>query len=1103
MQLINDFSFKEQATNNYKEVEGPTLSGKEATSEAENGDGDDASGQASTEDGVNRAVRSSEEGIWLCSICKQSGRMSHHLRSSEECLKQLRAQTKYQFKGAERSEIFITKFCLANGVCPNALCTDVLHSSIPRPCFDWWMSNGWQYMGWRGSKEEADVNIIKEKIREFTKYHKKKVRSTEEQRETISSTTVQESQVRCSKCSEEGDLIQHLVISSQCRKAYVNKFLSGEELDVRNSVFQLGIVLNMCVRFDCAEKTNFTYLGPHLKNNSECLLFYQNEGVYLSIPNWKKDTSPALISKMIAQLRRKIAASKEKERACGSVNLKKELSQLFTHVCCCCGAMGPSLGEEFSLKVGCADEYADPAWYCSHCSESSLEYSEFKQQLQEKTERLKGARGSLSSDVEVSRCLASGRLILTPVCLLPEDGQSIPQFAPSLSTQVLVPYDTSALREIKGWVEEIFPDKDEIQVCVQELMRRPIIANFGATVSCLYRGVLANVRQTMGKVLFGLSKVTRGEILSLNPPRTSARKTGPNLEQTMGSAMRDRLGWSFNCEEQKMMDSEARCNVNGQVRIYIRGTILRKFEDEDLLRILLIGCQAFVNPNIKTTEELLSDPNFETFFISMTPVVLTFIRNKVALFVKHIVIPNFEHHDLQLLVDDSELLVEIHGYVYAKQYEEANKILAANPQLESNIELIDHVEREEQCLPTTTLNWEKLSAAYNLGEIPAKAIIQVAKRCQVGNTVWPLSMLNLRTSCSWQITEKEKALRARAVELSHERGADEDVAEAIIEIAQVLHDEGLFEELASEEIDSDVRRSIRRRLVELCPNLPIESINALQWYHTLLMRTGGRNRWTLKRGCGDTLVKPYSPLLLEALQQEVEVEVVIGRGHLEPERRTDLELLSGASTASSAWKRISILKFLHGVSKYQEPASQSTVAVIVSQEEGLTFSEATEKDEECDKVFFNSLNEGFVVNNGDLRKQYPLRPAAVEELTFAQFAVNFYTKKARQPATFDSVTGVGADSEELIVGGEFKVPMAMRLSNQVILKKRIGKSKPVPLLLSSNYLDSYGERLLFGAWRSLDDVHVKQSDADKERLRRNRLELFPYAVFPGCDDVQQ
>ena len=1095
MQLyINDFSFKEQATDSNNEAGGPGLSRIDAAAGVEKGDGVDESGQEGAEDESDGAGQSQESGIFQCSICGQSVRIGNHLRSSEECLKHLKAQTRYQFKGAENDEVFITKFCLFEGICPNVSCNDISHSSIPRPCFEWWMSNGWQCMGWRGAKEKADVHTIKEKIREFTKYHKKKVRGVEKAKETSSSIPPQENRNKCSSCSEEGDLIQHLVTSSQCRRAYVKNFLAEEEVDVRKSVFELGIVLGMCVRYDCGEKTNFTYLGPHLKNNSDCLHFYQNEGVFLSIPNWKKDTSPAVISKMIAQIKRNIT---------GRSTMKHELSQLLAHVCCKCGAFGPSLGEEFSLKEGCADEYADHDWYCSHCSETSLGYSEFKQQLQEKTERLKGARGSPSSDVTVSRCLSSGRPVVTPVCLLSEDSQRLPQFAPCLSTHILVPYDASALREIKGWVEEIFPDKDEIQVCVQELMRRPIIANFGATVSCLYRGVLANVRQTMGKVLFGLSKVTRGEILSLNPPRTSARKTGPNLEQTMGSAMRDRLGWSFNCEEQKMMDSEARCNVNGQVRIYIRGTILRKFEDEDLLRILLIGCQAFVNPNIKTTEELLSDPNFETFFISMTPVVLTFIRNKVALFVKHIVIPNFEHHDLQLLVDDSELLVEIHGYVYAKQYEEANKILAANPQLESNIELIDHVEREEQCLPTTTLNWEKLSAAYNLGEIPAKAIIQVAKRCQVGNTVWPLSMLNLWTSCSWQITEKEKALRARAVELSHERGADEDVAEAIIEIAQVLHDEGLFEELASEEIDSDVRRSIRRRLVELCPNLPIESINALQWYHTLLMRTGGRNRWTLKRGCGDTLVKPYSPLLLEALQQEVEVEVVIGRGHLEPERRTDLELLSGASTASSAWKRISILKFLHGVSKYQEPASQSTVAVIVSQEEGLTFSEATEKDEECDKVFFNSLNEGFVVNNGDLRKQYPLRPAAVEELTFAQFAVNFYTKKARQPATFDPVTGVGADSEELIVGGEFKVPMAMRLSNQVILKKRIGKSKPVPLLLSSNYLDSYGERLLFGAWRSLDDVHVNQSDADKERLRRNRLELFPYAVFPGCDDVQQ
>ena len=582
------------------------------------------------------------------------------------------------------------------------------------------------------------------------------------------------------------------------------------------------------------------------------------------------------------------------------------------------------------MKGGCADDNDEFDWYCSHCSVNSLDYAEVKEQLEEKTERLRRARSSPSNPVKITRCLASGRPIVTPVCLLPEDSPSIPQFAPCLSTLVAVPHDASALREIKQLVEETVQDKNELQLCVQELMRRPIITNFEATVSCLYRGVLANVRQTMGEIFFRLSKVTRGEILSLNPPRTSARKAGSNIEQTMGSAMRDRLGWSFNCEQQKIMNSEARCNVNGQVRIYMRGTILKKFEDENLLRILLVGCQAFVNPNIKTTEELLSDQSIETFFTSMSPIVLTFIRNKASLFVKHIVAPNFENYDLQLHVDDTELHVVIHGYVYAKQYEEVNKILAANPQLWSDIEVIDHVAKEDQCLPTTTLNWEKLSAVYNFGEIKAKQIVEAAKRFQVGEAICPVSMLHLWTPGQMQTTEREKALRARAEELSHERSAGEDVVDAILEITAVLHEEeGLFEELVSEELDSDVRRSIRRRLVELCPDLPSSSINALQWYHTLLVRTGGKNRWTLKRGCGETLVRPYYPLILEALQQEVEVEVVIGTRHLEPERRNDLELPSDARTESFAWKEISILKFLHGISKYQEPASQSTVAVIV------------------------------------------------------------------------------------------------------------------------------------------------------------------------------
>ena len=270
-------------------------------------------------------------------------------------------------------------------------------------------------------------------------------------------------------------------------------------------------------------------------------------------------------------------------------------------------------------------------------------------------------------------------------------------------------------------------------------------------------------------------------------------------------------------------------------------------------------------------------------------------------------------------------------------------------------------------MPTATLDWEKLAATYDIGEIQAKESVQHVHRYQEGDVVYPLSMLNLWTPSEWQATVQEKILRARAEELSREREAGEDVADAIIDITLVLQQEGLFEEMASEDVGSEVRQNIRKRLIELRPDFPSHSINALQWFHTLLVKTGASNQWTLKRECGETLVKPYHPLFLDGLLQGVEVKVVIGTEYHERERRSDLDQPVDANISGSAWKKISILRFLHGMCMSEGFASQSTVSVIVGQEEELTFSQATEKDEECDEVYYNSLEEGFVVNNGDVR----------------------------------------------------------------------------------------------------------------------------------------
>ena len=72
----------------------------------------------------------------------------------------------------------------------------------------------------------------------------------------------------------------------------------------------------------------------------------------------------------------------------------------------------------------------------------------------------------------------------------------------------------------------------------------------------------------------------------------------------------------------------------------------------------------------------------------------------------------------------------------------------------------------------------------------------------------------------------------------------------------------------------------------------------------------------------------------------------------------------------------------------------------------------------------------------------------------------------------------------------------MKLSNEVIMKKRSERSRPVPVLQHHNTLNSYGERLLFRPWRSLEELAEEQSDQDKEIQQQNRLQMFPMGIFP-------
>ena len=391
---------------------------------------------------------------------------------------------------------------------------------------------------------------------------------------------------------------------------------------------------------------------------------------------------------------------------------------------------------------------------------------------------------------------------------------------------------------------------------------------------------------------------------------------------------------------------------------------------------------------------------------------------------------------------------------------------------------------------------------YQMEEVRAKEIIQTVQHCQIDETVLPPSLLNIWTPVGWSASEAEQRLRSRALQVFQERPMEEDIEESIMTITSILVKEGLYEELLSESIDRDILVKMREKLVEMYPEESQTLINGLMLYHTLLLRTGGSNQWTIKRRREETQVAPYHPLIIEALQQRVEVQIVMTAQHLKAEDAVYVGQLQDGIFANFAWTQVSILRFLHEVSlaDYQEPVSQTTVSLVSCQDEGRSFKEAKEGDEECDDVFFNSKNESYIIINGDLRKLYVKRPAAVEPMPFAFFATRYYRKRSEQRSTVNPETNIGEDSEESIVGGETMAPLYMKLSNNIIMKKRSDGSKVVPILLPSQCLDDYGERMLFQAWRTHEELVQVVTEEDKAEQRQNRLALFPLGIFPRDGD---
>ena len=555
--------------------------------------------------------------------------------------------------------------------------------------------------------------------------------------------------------------------------------------------------------------------------------------------------------------------------------------------------------------------------------------------------------------------------------------------------------------------------------------------------------------------------------------------------------------WTRFFQEKRASESAARACINGRVKIYVKGLILNGFEDKDFNRIVLEGCKYFVDGDAESIEQIRDHPLMEKIIIKMSPVILKYLRAKVKSYLKHIIGPTFSNYDLRLKFSGEFLKVHFEGYLWANQFYEVNRLIAAEPETKLLPDVLSQILKHPEILPTASLDWKYLATNYQIGEVRAKEIIEIVQHSQISDTVFPPSLLDLWTPKDWAPSEEEVRLRLRALQLFQERPMEEDIEESIMNITQLMVEEGLYEELLSEGIDRDILLEMRQQLIEIYPEEPQILINGLMLYHTLLLRTGGRDQWTLKRNREANKVIPYHPLLIEALQGRVEVRIAMTAEHLQAEETCFLGQVQAGSIASFAWMQISLLKFLHQVSQanYEEPVSDCTITLLTSQEEELSFKESDERDEECDQVFWNRKNESYIIINGDLRKLYAMRPVAVEGMPFAFFATRYYRKYPKQPSIIDPESNVGGESGEPVTGGASMAPLFLKLSNSIIMKKRADGSHLVPLLRPSQCLDDYGERMLFKPWRSSEELIHDSSEEEKAQLTQNRLDLFPLGVF--------
>ena len=434
-----------------------------------------------------------------------------------------------------------------------------------------------------------------------------------------------------------------------------------------------------------------------------CINYYQREGP-LIFNGWKEHESP---KEMYVKLnrRRKYLKTLIEAHQGRMKTYTKDMDEMLRIVCSRCRLQGPLLDRaehKMELTGTVATEYGlSPVWHCGNCrSKESIDL----QILQVQTAKLQelGSPGPDNDDtlkpVRFENVSGGGfHVVFVPASLFPnEPRDNSVDFLQS--TTILVPKMPEALTAIG---DEALLRASENKLTLKSLTnffsKRPSQTSLEVTLSVLYKKKLAEIREERLKLMISMS-TSKGEILSRNPNQAKIKDRVSHYDATLNLCLNNTCSWSEGCKQQKMDESCARSQTNGQVKTRVSLVLLKKL--------------AFDNPKLEKVLESTYLVNGLLPTMSLAPIVLQHVEGKTELLRKHVFANIYNNWDFEVDFSRDEWTVKLVGFLYSEEYEKLNKLIARRRVTPEDIlnTIIDH----PHIFPTASLDSQRIADLYGM-----------------------------------------------------------------------------------------------------------------------------------------------------------------------------------------------------------------------------------------------------------------------------------------------------------------------------------------------------------------------------------------------------